>query len=263
MFNPEKYWEERLSQHYSIIGVGDITLGKYNNYLYKVRRFAFKRIIKKLNIKLYDKHVADIGAGTGFFINLWKKAKSVTGFDITNHAVTKLKEIFTDSKFFFYQSDISSKDLIIDNKFDIISAFDVLYHITDDDKYNEAFKNINRMLSNTGILIFSDNLIRENKEFRIIHQVCRSKEFVLQILKNNGFEVQFTRPMFYLMNTVFYPNNIIQKYSFPVISRLIYKFPKFAGLIGLIIYPFEIISLLIFKETRSTEIIVCKKVNEV
>lgn len=202
MFNPKMYWNNRLTQNYSLNGVGDITLGNFNKYLYFIRKIAFQNIIRKLNISR-SSTVADIGSGTGFYIKQWSKtkAKKIYGIDISKHAVEALSQEFKDDKYRFYEADISSGDLPV-TKVDFVSAFDMLYHIVDDSKYRKAFKNINKMLSSKGVFIFSDNLLKESKEIRKEHQVCRSKTFIMQSLEEAGFEIMNIKPMFVLMTQV-------------------------------------------------------------
>jgi len=265
MFEPQKYWEDRLFSNFSLFGVGDITLGKYNTYLYKIRKFAFSRIVSKLKLEYRDLSVADIGPGTGFYINLWceKGIRKISGYDITHFSVEKLKKLYTGSNFYFEQMDISEIGSVLKDKPDIISAFDVLYHIVDNERYIRAFSNLNKSLKTGGYLIFSENLIKSTKGFKTKHQVCRSSDFILETLYKAGFEIEFIRPMFYFMNTSFNAKKLIQKYAFPLISRLIYKFKFLSGFIGFIIYPIELIYISIKRESYSTEIIVCKKIADV
>jgi ubiquinone/menaquinone biosynthesis C-methylase UbiE len=125
-FSPKTYWEDRLVGKYSLEGVGDITLGKYNLYLYKVRKWVFKRIVNKYLSEVKLKSVADVGSGTGFYIDLWNKigAGKITGFDISQYAVEKLSVKYSDEKFAFKTKDIS--DICLpEERFDIISAFDI------------------------------------------------------------------------------------------------------------------------------------------
>jgi len=264
MFNPKQYWNERLKNNYSIEGVGDITLGKYNKYLYKIRKYAFKRLLKKLKLNNSNVNIADIGAGTGFYVDLWSKANvnHIFGYDISQHAVKELNNRFNGNKYCFKQLDIGTFEDINTSQFDVISAFDIFYHIVDDNHYKRAFFNINKMLKKDGLFIFSENLIRNKNEYRIPHQVCRTKTNTYKTIKDNGFEIVAKTPMFYLMNTSFYPTNVFQKYTFVLISKVIAKNKKLAGFIGFIFYPLEILAISVLKISRSTEIIICKKMEE-
>jgi 2-polyprenyl-3-methyl-5-hydroxy-6-metoxy-1,4-benzoquinol methylase len=143
-FDPKSHWEKILIENYGLQGTGYHTLGQnFNTWLYKIKLKAFIKTIKSLDIEdLSKSDVLDVGSGTGFFINAWKNlgVKSVTGFDITSVAIQNLKLRFPNDK--FYQADIS--DTISDSKqlYDIVSSFDVLYHIVDDDRYRRAMVNI-------------------------------------------------------------------------------------------------------------------------
>ncbi len=69
----------------------------------------------------------------------------ITGIDITSIAIENLKGEFPNAE--FYRADISSdKDIGFligtSKEFDVVSAFDVLFRIVDDNKYEEAIKNI-------------------------------------------------------------------------------------------------------------------------
>ncbi len=260
MFDTKKYWNNRLKKDYSLNSVGDITLGAYNNYLYKVRKFIFKKIINNLNLSVNNAIIADIGSGTGFYIDLWQNqtVRKIIGIDISTHAVKMLKERFTESKFEFIEADISTKPVKIEN-IDVITAFDIFYHIVDDDKYLSALININKMLKLNGVFIFSDNLLR-GKKINKEHQVCRNEQLVRQSLNNAGFEIINIYPMFILMNQSFYPKNLFSKYTFPYATKFIRKNNLFAHLTGLILYPIEILLVSICKRSYSTEIIVCKKI---
>ncbi|HEU4633806.1 MAG TPA: hypothetical protein VFS22_07475, partial [Flavisolibacter sp.] len=92
-FNPKKYWDERLSQHYDLIGVGDISLTmNYNRWSYKVSSHRLKKIIKKY-VAAGEGSVLDIGSGTGFVIDIWRSfSKKIHGIDISATAVNNLSK---------------------------------------------------------------------------------------------------------------------------------------------------------------------------
>lgn len=89
----------------------------------------------------------DVGCGTGFFIERWRKlgAKNIVGVDITSVAIKNLREKYSDVE--FYQMDIGdSIQSVLKGNFCAVSAFDVLYHIVDDKKYVKAINNIYSLL---------------------------------------------------------------------------------------------------------------------
>ena len=68
-FKNKDYWNSRLTNHFDLIGVGDISMTKnYNLWSYKVTRHRLKHIFKKY--VPYNCEVPDLGAGTGFVVDI-------------------------------------------------------------------------------------------------------------------------------------------------------------------------------------------------
>ena len=136
-YKPEQYWQKRFSNDFTLREVGSIGLGyEYNKWLYKARVWVLSRLLRKHKINLHKKRILDIGCGTGFYMNYWEKWEvgSVMGLDITKKSVKMLEKKFP--KYKFLKADISSSELNIDGKFDIITAFDVLFMNSPIDKNN-------------------------------------------------------------------------------------------------------------------------------
>ena len=161
-FNPKTYWEKRLQDAYNIKGVGCKGMGNsYNKWMYRVRRAIFKKYVKRLKLIWNSMEALDIGSGTGFYIDRWKElgVKNISGCDITETAVKNLAENYKNNN--FYLQDISEelKPEIAGRKYDIISAFDVLFHVVDDKKYEKTISNIYNLLQDDGYFILSDNFV--------------------------------------------------------------------------------------------------------
>ncbi len=260
-FNPKQYWENRLNQNYDLQGVGYINLGKsYNNWLYQVRKVVFNtKILPYLTKNISHAHILDIGSGTGFYIARWKEAsgRNVTGCDITSVAVTNLKGKYPD--FNFIQADIGDELTNLEtNKYDIISAFDVLFHIVDDDRFNKSIKNISNLLKPDGIFILSDNFIHQ-PTMRAEHQVSRNIEEINKTLSDNGLAIIARIPMFILMNYPIDTSNKLSQLLWRGIAKLV-AWNEISGfIIGMLIYPVELLLLSFMKESPTTEIIICQK----
>lgn len=161
-FDPKQYWENRLRRNWGPLGVGHIGLGRYNNnWLYKVQRRIFLRHIRLLVDDWSKVNVLDIGSGTGYYIDLWKSlgVSSVTATDITTFAVEKLQKKFPNVNCFCLDIGDSLPEVFRNKRYDVISAFAVLYHIVNDDRYQRAFENISKMLRPGGFFVFSENFI--------------------------------------------------------------------------------------------------------
>lgn len=259
-FNPQAYWENRLQKSFNLHGVGDIGLGvNYNNALYAVRKFAFHKLMKRLKINFTDKKVMDIGSGTGFYIERWKElnVKSIHGTDITNVVVENLGKQFSEHT--FGQLDIGEK---MDNplpQYDFISAFDVLFHIVEDTRFEQAIKNIHGLLNDKGYFVISDNFVHGETK-RLEHQVSRSHEYMTETIVKSGFKHVKTIPMFVLMNDPVDTKNRFIKKLFWIITRNVRKGEKIGKLIGNLITPIEKFLISVKTESPSTEIKVFQKI---
>ncbi len=259
-FNPKEYWENRLEESFNLHGVGDIGLGvNYNNALYEVRKFAFHKLMRKLGVNYSDKEILDIGSGTGFYIERWGElgVKSIMGTDITNVVVNNLSEKFPNAT--FKQLDIGDSTNDVSKTFDFISAFDVLFHIVEDKRFDQAIQNIYNILNKNGYFIISDNFVHGETK-RLEHQVSRSYEYMTKTIEGVGFKHVKTIPMFVLMNDPVDTKNRVIKKIFWLITKNVRKGERMGKFIGGIIKPIEKMLISIMSESPSTEIKVYQKI---
>lgn len=263
-FDARTYWETRLKNNYGPRGVGYYRLGKYyNQWLYKIRRHVFNRKLKQLNIDAANMNILDIGSGTGFYIDRWQElgAKNLSGSDLTSVAVNELSSKYSNIPIF--QLDIGDQISIFNGQtFDVVSGFDVLFHIIDDSKYEQAIKNISSLLKPGGLFIFSEyfvhqDTIRDND--RVKHQTSRSLVQIEKLLRDNGLEILDRSPMLYLMNTPIDTKSRIIKLSWLSMSVIISLNEYIGYLIGALLYPIEQGLVDHLKESPSVEIMVCRK----
>jgi SAM-dependent methyltransferase len=259
-FDPKSYWETRLEEYPGLCGVGNTCLGRsYIQWLYKVRRAVFLRLLASLKTDFRAARVFDVGAGTGFYLELWKQAgvPSIAGCDLTEIAVTRLESTLPWAR--ILRLDITetlpSSEL---GCYDFVSAFDVLFHIVEEKRYEQAIRNLCALLRPGGLLLFSD-LLPRNGAVRAEHVAFRPLEQVTALLAKTGFEVVRRVPMFVVMEEPL--DSTSQWYcflwklmSFPV------KRSEVAGfLIGAMLYPLELILTKVCEETSTTEIVICSK----
>lgn len=263
--DPGEYWQNRLTANYSLDGTGFQTLGQqYNKWMYRIRKVIVKRVVKRTISELNGKDVFDIGSGTGFYIDMWIElgATGVRGSDITDVAVLKLRQNYPSNE--FIKLDIGQDvlpDQLSAQRFDIISAFDVLFHITDDARYRNAILNINRLLREDGIFLFSENFLHRDA-LRSQHQVSRQLVSIERILQESGFKILDRIPMFVIMNAPVDTNSRILPSTWKLI-RTTAKKGKFASNVtGCMLYPLELILTSITKEGPSTELMICKKLQQ-
>lgn len=261
--NQGEYWEKRLSDNFGLHGTGFLGLGKnFNKWMYRIRAKVLERELGKLNIKPAEYRILDIGSGTGFYIDLWRQfgCKKVVGADITNVSVENLRKNFPE--FEFYKMDIGNDqkdiDQIIDRQFDIVSAFDVLFHITDDKRYKNAFKNVYDRLADGGYFIFTENFLHKNY-FQAEHQKGRTLENIEKLLGDLNFRIVRRSPSFVLMSNPIDSDSRFLKNSWRNISKLIRTNEYVGNVAGGLLFPIELLLLNLIHEGPSTEIMVCSK----
>lgn len=193
------FWENRLEGDWTESGVGYRALGRpFNTWMYRVREEVFLREVGRLGPR--GGRVLDAGSGTGFYVDLWERlgAGEITGCDMTDAAVERLRGRFPEHR--FVRQDVSELDAFEDEGFDAASCMDVLFHITDDERYEAAFDNLGRVLRPGGTLVISENCL-QRPEQRGEHQVNRSLESITALADKTGFDVVRRVPMLMLMNS--------------------------------------------------------------
>lgn len=260
-FDPRAFWETRHTNKYGPESVGYAGLGvPYNEWMYRVRGHVVTRQLRKSHIDLSTRDVLDIGSGTGFYIDLWKRAhaRSITGSDFAPYAVSALRAKFPDAR--FVELDITSGNLPSQlEQYDVVSAFDILYHIVDDEKYRRAIANIRSLLRPGGYFILSENFLEKHRETGL-HQVSRTYAEIVAMLEENGFIVMQRAPVFFLMNRPLKSSSGALAKSWKLIRRVtaMTERPWLGGCLGALLYPVELASLPFMTTGPSTEMVVCQ-----
>lgn len=256
-FNPREYWEATLRKNFNVRGVGHSGLGiQYNTWMYKVRKYVFTHQLRSLP-GLASAEVLDIGSGTGFYIERWNQlgVKSVTGSDITDVSVEELKKRFPESE--FYQIDIGDA-LALSEEYDVVSAFDVLFHIVEDNRFEKAIQNIYSLLRPGGFFIFSDNFLHGAPE-RAVNQVSRSLEDITKTLEKTGFHIVKRVPMFVLMSSPIDSKNWLHKSLWRIVKYCIARSEVVGFVVGAVLFPVEVVLASLLEESPTTEMMICEK----
>ena len=201
-YNPQKYWEQRLSKKLDLTTVGQLGLGIYNYWLYKARFRAMRRALRKLEIDVSGKSLIDVGVGSGAWIPFWREYKihQIVGLDITSSSISTLKNQYPDLSFF--QRDICSKLAFAqEGNFDIVTAFDVLFHITDDTGFSNAILNISRLVKYGGLIIMSDSFC-SRPWGPFYHEYHRTFDDYLKEFGLVGLKPLYLEPIFIIMTTI-------------------------------------------------------------
>lgn len=171
-YQPQRYWEERLTENFDLTGVGHRGLGdQYNRYLYKRRLETLTAGLGKIGCILDGKSILEIGCGTGFYTKYFAKQNIIryTGIDITRASVTNLKKQYPF--FNFICADIAQFGLSeLHERFDIVFAADVLFHIVEERSFQNAIQTMVKLLKPGGLFIVSD--VFPKKTSRTAVHVC-------------------------------------------------------------------------------------------
>jgi len=255
-FDPRQAWEERLGERYDLDGVGFDGLGKaYNRWMYLLRREVFARVTRE---HLREPGIVlDAGTGTGFYIDCWRDlpAGSIWGSDITQLAVDNLRARYPDHTFERWEMGDGDPPFP-DEFFDAISAMDVLFHIVDDRKYRQAFRDLGRMLKPEGLLIFSDNF-RRGPAIRRTHIVDRPAEEIDRCLEEAGFRFVTRQPMFVLMNAPV--NSPFLRLAWSGLAHAVGRRETIGAAIGRALFPLERRLVRAVENGPSTEIAVYRR----
>lgn len=260
MTDAEVYWEQRLRRHFSLAGVGFLRLGpRFNAWMYRIRGEVFDRAAAALPMAWSDASVLDIGAGTGFYVDRWHRlgAGRVTGADLTSVVVERLAARWPGDR--FLQLDIGAP-VVPDGlgPFDAISAFDVLFHIVEDDAYAMALQNIAGLLKPGGWFLWSDNFLHHGTQ-RLGHQVSRPLAVTERLLTAAGFEIVARRPMFVLMNYPADTRSPLPRWAWTAMVVPALLSDRLGGLLGALLAPLERRLVAWKRESPSTELMLCRK----
>jgi SAM-dependent methyltransferase len=274
-FDNREYWEARLREHYSLAGVGYLRLGRrYNEWMYRVRGGVFDRVVSRLKsvnseqatvngkgpTGWTDCAVLDVGSGTGFYVERWLRLGArVTGLDLTEVAVAELGRSFPQAR--FVRADIGEgleSVPLSPGSFDVVSAFDVLFHIVDDPTYAKAFFNIATLLKPSGWFLWSDNFLRHETE-RVTHQASRPLAESVRLLEAAGFEVVERVPMFVVMNYPADTRSRLARWAWTAMVAPAMLAEPLGWLIGAALFPIEKALVRLKRESPSTELMVCRK----
>ena len=260
-FTTQDYWEQRLRGHFSLEGVGYLRLGqRFNEWMYRVRGEVFDRVVGELHAGTAGQRILDVGPGTGFYVDRWQnRGATVTGVDLAPVVVSTLAGRFPKAR--FLQADIGlpltaplAGEL---GQFDVVSAFDVLFHIVDDELYARALANIASLLKPGGLLIWSDNFIHR-RTARVTHQVSRSLDDITAAVDRAGFTIERRVPMFVLMNYPADASRLAGLAWTAMVSPAMLS-NTLGGLVGAVLYPLERRLVRSAKESPSTELMVCRR----
>lgn len=166
-FDAGAYWQERVGADADLAVVGHRAMGPaYNGEIYARRIDALEAMLARhVHKPLEQVRVLDIGCGSGFYTRFWQAGgvRDYVGVDISARTIEHLTGVYPDYQ--FVHADVTeslSGILSAVEPFDVITIFDVLYHIVDDQRVESAIENIGALIAADGQLFIIDQLCKHD-----------------------------------------------------------------------------------------------------
>lgn len=194
-YRPREFWDQRLSEHFDLRGTGETGLSlAYNRACYTLRREVLERSLREAGVSISGRRVLDVGCGTGFFTAFYLQRGAVlTGIDIAPTSVERLSRRHPEAT--FRLADVSEAE--IPSGFEIVNAFDVLYHITDDARWEAALRRLGAAVAPGGVLLVTDTFA---PGAAAEHNRMRPLARYRAVLEPLGFTFERPRPTHVLLN---------------------------------------------------------------
>lgn len=270
-YDNDRYWNQRLEREFNLAGVGHAGVGEaFNHWAYRVRRAVLLRTLKANGIQIEGAKLLELAFGTGYYLDLWRQqqVKFVRGFDITDIAVKNACERFKETGWQFSKADIGQPLPLHEHAgtFDLATAFDVLFHLVEEQNWNGALDNITAALKPGGHAVIFDKY--QQVENAISHVRRRTLDMYREALTKRGFEIVTIQPIFFFMNS---PTDLsgLSKFVWKTswsLTKTPYKLGKHIGLgeilggvMGAGLYLPELAMNSLFKGGPSTKLLLARK----
>ena len=195
---PQRYWDDLLREHLDERGVAYPGLPvSFNRAMYVAFLRSTRRMLDDHGL-VQPLRVLDIGSGTGIWIDFWLGLgrTDITGVDLTQASVDELLARYPELQ--FYRGDAGAPDLPVDGPFDAVSVMSVLLHITNDDRWRQAWKNIASVLASDGYAVLIEPVVVHRWWGRPFGQEAASKARPLSeyrtAIADAGLELVDMRP---------------------------------------------------------------------
>jgi SAM-dependent methyltransferase len=196
-YDPKAYWEARLIAHGGLRGTGHISFGEnYNRWLYRAKRRTLERALAGVVIR--GKQVLDVGCGNGYFVDWYLgQGGKVSGLDFAGRSIEALKRRHGGD---FRVLDISAPEAELPSRYDIVNAWDVLYHVVDEAGFRRALGLIGSSVRENGLLLITDSFCAASDDLRAGHVRMRCLATYQTLLPTLGFELVGLQFLFRWMN---------------------------------------------------------------
>ena len=195
-YDPREFWDRRLREQFDLRGTGETGLSlAYNEACYALRRRVLDRALGESGGDPSGRRVLDVGCGTGFFTAYYlARGARVTGLDLSPTSIERLGARHPEAT--FRLADISEAP--VEGRFDLVNAFDVLYHITDDARWEAAVRHLCAAVDAHGLLLLTDTF--SEVAGVASHNVVRPLARYRALIEAGGLEIRALYPTHVLLN---------------------------------------------------------------
>jgi SAM-dependent methyltransferase len=147
-YDPDEYWE-RLHARDGLDAVGQSGMpANFNRWLYSGTAARLDQFVRRHDLR--PQTVLDVGSGTGYWVAWWadRGVQQVDGCDLVPVAVDRLRDRFPGT---FEVLDVGTA--APSGTYDLVSILNVLLHITDEERFRTALRNLAAAVRPGGYLL--------------------------------------------------------------------------------------------------------------
>jgi 2-polyprenyl-3-methyl-5-hydroxy-6-metoxy-1,4-benzoquinol methylase len=204
-YSYKDYWRD-LHQRNNLSAVGQSALSEdVNKWIYRSIRRNLSRFARRHSLTAKgSRRMLEVGVGTGYWVDFWKKLGwTVDGCDLVPAAVDALMQQHPAAQ--FWQADVSSSVGLLDQSggiaaenYDLVTATNVLLHVTEDDAFASALANVAAAVRPGGHLLLVEPALTVKKQQAPYDPARSSRARVLESyrrpLRDLGLELVTVEP---------------------------------------------------------------------
>ncbi|GEM_PF-2179041 len=239
-----EYWRERSDGRADLSMVGHRSLGAaFNSYIYRRRLDVLNECVAELGLTPSTLRVLDLGCGNGFYAEFWR-ALGVTqyvGVDVSQQTIASLEARFPEYR--FLAADLGQRDALqqLYGQFDVVTLFDVIYHITDDTQALQALTAAAHCLGSAGHVILFDQVARRDSSLTG-HVKLRGLATFGRLIEGAGLTVERKKKLFVLLAPPVFgmaPVDFVIAALYKLLGFFMKRMDKFGGWAGRKIYELD------------------------
>jgi SAM-dependent methyltransferase len=159
-YEADRYWRSLHLEGDDLRVVGYPTLPlAFNQALYENAVAAVRRTLADACVDVAGAPVLDVGCGSGFWLDVWEQlgASSTAGTDLVPQPLERLRERFPAGD--FVAADLADGPPFPGREFALVSAMDVLLHITEPERWRAALTSLAAQLAPSGALVLLEPIV--------------------------------------------------------------------------------------------------------